>query len=524
MLIHDICRYHALKSPSREAIVFESGERQTWSELENTAERIAATLVNLGVRKGDRVGCLAKNCMEAAQIYFATNKIGAIYAPVNYRFAVPEILRVIADSKPKIFITHAEFLATRDALRQSEEASCVRSWPLVGDGGAPADHLERLMQAAPARGYFPEIGDDDPSWTCYTGGTTGRSKGVLLSHKNMMAGAVNFIITGGIRPHDVYFVAGALFHIALAVPIAYWLAGAKVVLANFEPARSLDLISREGVTHMLCTGTIFKMTVDEMEARPKSTKIKLIYCGGAPVPPQLVRRAQKLFSCDVAQIYGQTEVTLMATYLYPEDYARALAAKPGTAEAKLTASVGRAAPMCVVRVLDKDWQTMPTGQVGEIAVCGDAVMLEYANMPELTAATVRDGWLRTGDLGYMDDDGYVFLVDRAKDMIITGGENVYSSEVELVLAQHPAVTEAVVVGMPDSHWGEAVVALVVCAPGKTPDPEELRAFCRQHLAGYKIPKRIEFRDAFPRLPTGKVAKGELREPFWVGHEKRIHGG
>ncbi|MGE4011949.1 MAG: class I adenylate-forming enzyme family protein, partial [Alphaproteobacteria bacterium] len=326
-----------------------------------------------------------------------------------------------------------------------------------------------------------------------------------------------------IRPHDTYFVAGALFHIALAVPIAYWLVGCKVVLANFEPARSLDLISREGVTHILCTGTIFKMLVDEMEARPKANKISLMFCGGAPVSPNLVRRAMKLFNAGVAQIYGQTEVTLMATYLYPEDYAKGLIAVDGTPEAKRMQSVGRAAPLCVARVVDNDMRTLRHGEVGEIALMSDAVMQGYANMPEQTAETIRNGWLRTGDLGFMDEDGYIHLVDRKKDMIITGGENVYSAEVELVLAQHPAIADAVVIGVPDSHWGELVTAIVVSAAGKPKDAEDIRNFCRQALAGYKVPKRVEFVEALPRLPTGKIAKGALRDQFWAGHDRRIHG-
>lgn len=523
MLMHMLCAANAIKDPDRDALIFETGERQTWAELDQKAERIANALSNAGVQKGDRVSCLAKNCMEAIQIFFGCNKIGALYAPINYRFAVPEILRVLMDSEPKVVISQEEYRDAINAIRGSEGMDFVCEWLSIGAGSEKHDDFEGWVSNAPQRDYFPQIYETDPSWICYTGGTTGRPKGVVLSHKNMMAGAINFIITCGITRGDVYFVAGALFHIALAVPIAYWLAGAKTVLANFEPAKSLDVISREGVTQMVCTGTIFKMLVDEMELNPRPTKMELMFCGGAPVSPQLVARAYKAFGCGVSQIYGQTEVTLMGTYLYPEDYEAGFTAAPDTHEARRLNSVGRAAPLCVARIVDEQMNPQPPGQVGEIVFMGDAVMLGYANMPEETADTVKDGWLRTGDLGYMDEDGYVYLVDRKKDMIVTGGENVYSSEVELVLAQHPDVSEAVVIGIPDDHWGEVVLALVVPLNDRVPDVDHIREFCRKKLAGYKVPKRVEFRDVFPRLPTGKIAKGQLRDEFWAGHERRIHG-
>lgn len=523
MLMHDICRFNALKNPHGEALVFESIERRTWAELDARVDRIADFLAHLGVRKGDRVCFLAKNCIEAIEVFLAANRIGALYAPINYRFAVPEIIQVIDDSRPKIFVAHQEFAETARDIRDSGKAGFVDAWYVVcGPAGGTGD-FEAALKTAPPRSYSPGIDEGDPSWICYTGGTTGRPKGVLLSHRNMMTGAMNFMITARITANDVYFVAGALFHIALAVPVAYWLVGCKVVLSNFEPTRSLGVIAREDVTHILCTGTIFKMLVDEMDARPQPNKLALMFCGGAPVSPQLVQRAMRLFNAGVAQIYGQTEVTLMGTYLYPEDYMRGFAAPPGSADEKRMKSVGRAAPLCIARVVDETMRPLAPGEVGEIAIMSDAVMLGYANMPSQTADTIRDGWLRTGDLGFMDEDGYLHLVDRKKDMIITGGENVYSAEVELVLAQHPAISEVVVIGVPDAHWGEAVTAIVVPAHGKTPDTEEIRGFCRQRLAGYKVPKHVEFIEALPRLPTGKIAKGKLREKYWVGQERQIHG-
>jgi long-chain acyl-CoA synthetase len=523
MLLHEISEFLSRKQPDAEAVVHEGRERQSWRALEDRAERIAALLAARGIEKGDRVCFLGRNCIEVFHLLFACSKIGALYVPINYRLALPEITQVLEDSRPRVFIAHDEYAETVMRLMPDPAFGSVEAWFVAG-ASAPADlSLEAALAAAPARAHFPFISDEDASWVCYTGGTTGRGKGVRLTHKNMVAAALNFIVTCEINATDVYLVAGALFHIALAVPIAYWLAGGKVVLTNFQPETALDLICGEGVTQMVCTGTIFKMLIEAMERTPRTTRLRLMFCGGAPVSPEIVRRAMAAFRCKVSQIYGQTECSLMGTYLYPRDYEAAFAAADGTVEARRLHSVGRAAPMCLIRIVDDAMNELPAGQVGEIAVRGDVVMQGYANMPAQTADTLRSGWLRTGDLGYMDEDAYVYLVDRKKDMIITGGENVYSQEVELVLVDHPAVSEAVVLGVPDDHWGEQVIALVVPVAASEPDPEELRTFCRQRLAAYKVPKRILFRDGFPRLPTGKIAKGSLRNEFWTGQDKRIHG-
>lgn len=521
MLMHEICEFMSSKQPDAEAVVHEGEQRESWRSLEKRAEQIAALLAASGIEKGDRVCFLGRNCIEIFHLFFACSKIGALYVPINYRLAIPEITQILEGSRPKIFVAHVEFAETIDRLMGTIVGS-VRSWFVVGAGAQSDLSLEAALSSAPPRSYFPTIDDDDPSWVCYTGGTTGQGKGVLLTHKNMVAAALNFIVTCEINSTDIYLVAGALFHIALAVPIAYWIAGGKVVLTNFKPETALGIITREGVTQMVCTGTIFKMLIEAMERTPGPTKLRLMFCGGAPVSPEIVRRAMAAFRCRVSQIYGQTECTLMGTYLYPRDYEKAFAAEEGTPEAKRLHSVGRAAPLCLVRIINEDNHELPLGQVGEIAIRGDVVMLGYANMPEQTAETLKGGWLRTGDLGYMDADSYVYLVDRKKDMIITGGENVYSQEVELVLADHPAVSEVVVLGVPHEHWGEQVVALVVPLGGAKPDSEELRAFCRERLAAYKVPKQIEFRDGFPRLPTGKIAKGSLKKEFWASETKRIN--
>jgi acyl-CoA synthetase (AMP-forming)/AMP-acid ligase II len=518
MLMHDMCRMNAWKYPERDAVTAETGESLSWRALDARAERLADALHALGVRQGDKVSCILDNCLEIVVVFFAASRLGAIYSPVNYRFVVREKIQMLEDIAPRVLISKVAYQQEVATIRAEGDLACVLAWPMIDEPG-----YEAMLAAAPARGMAPAILDDDPVFISYTGGTSGVPKGAMLSHRNLTAAGMNFILTGRIGHDDVYLVLGALFYIALVVPIGYWMAGAKVVIANFEAGRALDLVARHGVTQMLCTGTIFKLTVDEQEARPRDTgSLELVTCGGAPVSQQLVQRAEAALGCGVAQIYGQTEVTLMGTYLYPEEYVAARGAQPDEPAAAAN-SVGRAAPMVVVRVIGDDWAPLAPGEIGEIAFHGEAVMLGYSKRPALTAETIRDGWLRSGDIGYLDERGFVYLVDRKKDVIISGGENVYSKEVELMLESHPGVSECVVIGVPDDHWGERVHALVIPTPDAASDAEEIRAYCRENLAAYKVPKAIEFRADFPRLATGKIAKQVLREEYWAGEEKRIHG-
>jgi long-chain acyl-CoA synthetase len=470
------------------------------------------------------VAALSRNQLEMFELLVGCNRLGALFAPINYRFSVSEIAYVLADSRPVVVCVHGEYADAFAQLRGRPEATEVQAW--IGFG-APIDgtqDLETLLAAQEPRAFDVTVAPDDPSWICYTGGTTGQSKGVILSHRNMLAAGANFAIAHRIDSDSVYMLVGAMFHIVLAVPVAYWLLGAPTVIMNFEAELAIDLMVRERVTNVIATGTILKMLVEALEAQPREgICLRTMDTGGAPVSASIARRARAAFGCEMAQIYGQTESTLMATYLWPHQYRAGLAEGADADAAALLASVGRHAPMNRVRIADDDGHTCETGVVGEVLVQGDNVMLGYWNKPELTAATLQDGWLRTGDLGWMAADGHVHLVDRKKDMIITGGENVYSSEVELVLAEHPDVSEAVVIGVPDEHWGERVHAIVVVRAGRVADLEALTSFCRERLSGYKVPKGIEVRDELPRLPTGKVAKGALRQTYWAGRERLVQG-
>lgn len=298
-----------------------------------------------------------------------------------------------------------------------------------------------------------------------------------------------------------------MFHVVLAAPVAYWMQGARTVIINFDPVTALRVIEEQQVTRLIATGTIFKALVQEQERAPRATVLRTIDFGGAPLPESLARRAATAFGCEIGQIYGQSEATLLTTYLPPAAYT---VAWNGTGPDR-TPSVGRAVPGVELRILDEHGHPLPVGGVGEVAVRRPGVMREYWADSDRTAAVLRGGWLRTGDLGLLDVDGYLHLRDRLKDVIITGGENVYSSEVELVLAQHAGVADVAVVPVPDEHWGEIVGAVVVPVSGSVLDPDALGAFCRARLAGYKQPRLFFFRREVPRLPTGKIAKSQLRD-------------
>jgi long-chain acyl-CoA synthetase len=524
MLTHDVVTHNAIFRADEEAMSFEDGSRRTWRELELRSRQIGAALQELGVGQGDRVCVLAFNCMEMLELLVGCNRIGAVFAPINYRFAVPEIEYVLADCRPTVVVAQGAFAESIGRVASSSAAEGVHAW-LSFDGEVPgARELEALLTGDPVLADVP-VGPDDLSWICYTGGTTGESKGVMLSHRNNLAGANQFIVTSAITESSVYLVAGALFHIALLAPFAYWLMGGRVVIVNFVPGPTLDVMEREGVTHTVATGTILKMLVDEQELRPRANvRVRHMITGGAPLSSAMVRRARAAFEgCAVAHAFGMTESAMLATFLYPEQFLEGWRDDAPPEVVQRLKSVGRQLPFCQVAVVDDDGARVPIGEVGEVVLKGDNVMVGYWNKPELTEQTLEDGWLRTGDLGRLDQSGHLYLVDRKKDMVITGGENVYTSEVEIALSEHPAVGDVIVFGVPDTHWGERLHAVVVLREGQAAEPEEMRGFCRERLSDYKVPKVIEVRDDLPRLPTGKIAKGKIRAEYWAGHEVRVHG-
>lgn len=518
----EIPRLNALKFPNKPALHYEDKATLTWAELDERSNRLANALPGLGAHQGDRVALLSRNRPNCVEALFGCAKAGVVYAPLNYRFSVEEILYVLDDSGCEVLLCDTEYAEVVRSLlgRTTKLREVVGFGP---DHGFDLDYEDLLAEASPGQ-PVPEraIDLDDLCWICYTGGTTGMSKGVMLTHRNNFAQISNLAIADRVHHEDVYLVNGALFHVVLNMALPYWYVGGTVVIMDFTPEGCLDLIERHKVTKTVPVATMLNLLIDLQRRHPRDlSSLELMGCGGAPISPDTVRAAADAFGCAFVQYFGQTEAAHHFSYLSVEDYRRGLSPNATDTEKQRLLSGGRAQHLCLAKIVDDEDKDVGVGEVGEICGWGPNVMKGYWNKPDLTAETLRGGWLHTGDLGYMDEDGYIYVVDRKKDMIVSGGENVYSSEVEKALYRHEQVLEAAVIGVPDTRWGEAVTAFVVLKQGSAATEDEIRDHCRALIAGYKVPKSVRFVDGLPKSATGKIQKKVLRDEFWTGEGRRV---
>jgi long-chain acyl-CoA synthetase len=473
----------------------------TYSQTWDRCRKLIGALRDLGVAPGDRVAVIAANCHRYLELYQAVPGAGFSLVPLNPRHTLAELRYALEDSGARILFT---------GLGDQGLGNLVEHVFDMSDG------YEGLLGGPPAD--FPDdFHEDTIAGLFYTGGTTGAAKGVMLTHRNLLANAQHFAMCWQFTPQTRWLVIAPLFHAAgsIAVLSTVWNAGQHVILPAFDAARALDLIERHRITSTLVVPTMLAAMSDEQLARPRDVStLRQLSHGGAPVATETLRRAHSAFpAAELLHIYGATETAPIATLLPNEE--QMLDVGQGR-------SCGRPAVGVEVAILGLDGAWQASDSIGEVVVRGPNVMAGYWNKPVETAAALAEGWYHTGDLGYQDGDGFIYLVDRAKDMIVTGGENVYSTEVEEALYRHPAVLEAAVFGVPDARWGEAVYAVVV--PRTAVDPEDLIAHCRSLIAGYKIPKTIELREQpLPKSGAGKVLKRELREPHWRGVEARVAG-
>jgi long-chain acyl-CoA synthetase len=498
--------------------VLEGERKMSWAEVGERVSRVADGLRQLGVEKGDRVAVLMLNSSRYLELYLAVGWAAAVIVPLNIRWSIAENRDALQDCGARLLIVDDTFLEAGKAIAAEIPTLTL----LYGDlGKLPADipAYESLVAAAHP---IPDAmaGHDDLAGVFYTGGTTGRSKGVMLSHGNLMFSALQ-VLAEIIRPRDdIYLHAAPMFHLANGGAMYGVLlrGGTNAIIKAFTPEAVVHAIERHQVTSVLLVPTMIQMLVDHpgFGEHDLSSLRRVIY-GASPISEAVLDRAMaKLPNVEFVQGYGMTELSPLATVLMHEEHI-------GSGRAKgRHRSAGRAALGVEVKIVDAYDQPVPAGTVGEIAVRGDNVMMGYWNRPEETAKAIVGGWMHTGDGGYMDDDGFIYVVDRLKDMIITGGENVYSTEVENVIAQHPAVLQCAVIGIPDSHWGEVVHAFAVVKPGATVDAAALIAFCKERIAGYKCPRSIEFRtEPLPISGAGKILKRELRRPFWENQDRRV---
>lgn len=487
---------------------------RTYAELGERIARLAAALVQLGLEPNDRVGILAQNSDSYLETMFAVWWAGGTVNPINIRWSPQEIAFSLENCGTCILIVDETFAPMVREL--SERVRCLRTVIHAGDGSAPAG-MFNFEQLIAEHQPTPELrrGGDDLAGVFYTGGTTGTAKGVMLSHANLYGCTLACIAEGMLGDAD----AGAVLHVApmfhmaeiAFVLMASFRAMTQVICPRFAPESVFAAIQDHGVTHALLVPTMIQMLADDpRRVEYRLSSLQSIVYGASPINEAVLDRAMASFP-DVrfTQCYGQTEMSPVVSILPPVCHADP--ALRGTLR-----SAGRAIVSVEVGIVDPYGCEMPANVVGEIAVRGPGMMQGYWDNPEQTAAALRDGWLMTGDGGFLDEGGYLYIVDRMKDMIVSGGENVYSAEVENAIAQHDAVANCAVIGVPDVRWGEAVHAVIVLKPDAAPiDAADVKAHCRALIAGYKCPRSVEFRDALPLSGAGKVLKTVLREPWWA---------
>jgi acyl-CoA synthetase (AMP-forming)/AMP-acid ligase II len=501
---------NALKYPDQIAFVWKDS-RVTHSAFQERASKLASALAGLGLRRQDRVGVLSQNRLEFQEIYAACELTGLIAATVNWRLAIPEMVYIINDGGSRVLLFEADYAETVAAMK--EQLTSVEHFICIDGDIDFADPYEQLLISGDAAGAPFRARPEDIAFLIYTSGTTGRPKGVMLTHQGQVAAAE--ILGSDMRnaPNDRLLIMMPLFHIgAKVIQLAqHWRAGTVVLQKGFEPDAILKTIEFEkiSVTHMAPTMVQTLLDSPGVEKADLSS-LRLIVYAAAPMPLPVLKRGLSLIGPVFQQQFGQTEgvgTTLLAHQHRPNGDARDL---------EILTSVGQASPRVGMRVVDDTGNDLPLGEVGEILLTSPGVMKGYWNNSAATIDTLRDGWVHTGDVGRLDHEGFLYLVDRKKDMIISGGENIYSREVEEAVVQHDAVSEVAVIGVPDKAWGEAVMAVVVLKSNAIVAEDDLITFCRTLIASYKKPRNIVFVDRIEKLPSGKIDKVQLRKLYGQG--------
>ncbi|HEY7547158.1 MAG TPA: fatty acid--CoA ligase [Blastocatellia bacterium] len=493
--------------------------RLSFAELDDRVNRLSSALASLGIKHGDRVAILALNCHRFLEYYFGVPQLGAAVVPINFRIPPAEVKYILDHSESRALFVDTALLSLIQPIR--EELSTVEHFIFLG-GDAPEGFIvyEELLASASPAFDAEEVKESDLLGLFYTSGTTGEPKGVMLTHGNMLANIRHSEPYRNHEPDDIFLHAAPMFHLAdgAAVFSSTVHAVTQAFIPRFDPEAVLEIISREGVTTTIFVPTMINFILQHPRlASFDLSSLRHITYGASPIAPELLRRAMEVFGCDFGQGYGLTEASPLLTVLMPEDHII-------TDEKSLRrlSSCGKPVEGVEVRVVTADGKDAQPGEVGEIVARGPNIMLGYWKRKEDTENALYDGWLHTGDLATVDEDRYIYLVDRKKDMIVTGGENVFSTEVEAVLYAHPLVKEAAVIPVPDADWGEAVHACIVLREGERLNEEEVKDFCRERLANYKVPRSIEFLEGeLPKGGTGKILKKQLRERHWQGRERRI---
>jgi len=506
MLLHDALDHYAQIQPELDFATL-NDQVLSYRQARSESNRLANALGNLGLKPGDRVAFLAKNSIEMMLMLFAASRSGVVVVPLNYRLAPPEWAYILNDSESRALICAAEFCPGIDEIRMqlqtTEHFFCLETLPAEQS----ADTWQPYSDWIATAGCNTPVHKATASDTCYqmyTSGTTGQPKGVLISQHNLQSNIQQWICSMQIR----YPVASRtlvllpLYHAAAVMQslVAVQNGHSLVIHPEVDPARIIDSLSQQSICWTAMVPAVIQICLQQIptDKTPDFSTLQAIIYGASPISSSVLEQAMATFGCDFAQGFGQTEATALLTAMNADDHRQALLGRP-----ELLRSAGRAMIGTELRIIDHEGQSLPAGEVGELIARGPQVMQGYWHLPDASAKTLIDGWLYTGDAASIDAEGYVYIQDRIKDMIVSGGENIYPAQVENVLHSHPDILDAAVIGVPDADFGEAVMAMVVLRPGEDISEEQLQAHCRSQLAGYKVPRALELVDQIQRSPSGK---------------------
>jgi acyl-CoA synthetase (AMP-forming)/AMP-acid ligase II len=517
MLVHHFLEYYARNIPASPCLTL-GDQTVSYDEVEKRTNRLANGLLSLGVTRGQRVAILGENSLEHLLLFMACSKTGSVAVSLNYRLAPAELAFILADADTRVLLMLDDsLLDTLEALRNQLPKTLQIVSRHTGQGIEWGSFLAQQPDTPPAVTVAP----GDALLQLYTSGTTGNPKGVVSTHENVLALCTMNTALMPDRPNAgmANLICAPLFHIGGVGSILISIYGGLGTILHkaFDPATVVGDIERYPVNSIFMVPAMIMavLNLPGIEARDFSN-LKQIYYGASPISESVLRRALAVFNADFVQMYGMTETTGTVVNLSATDHALALAGRP-----ELLASCGRPSVGVELKIMDPAGNEVACGEVGEIWVKSDSNLESYYNLPEETAKSVTGGWVHTGDAGYVDAEGYLYLKDRIKDMVVSGGENIYPVEVENAIAHHPAVVDVAVIGVPNEKYGESLLAFVVLGDGASLSVADMVEFCRDKIAGYKIPRQLEIIAEMPRNPSGKILKKELRKPYWEGVNRAI---
>ncbi|HSB00105.1 MAG TPA: long-chain-fatty-acid--CoA ligase [Anaerolineales bacterium] len=520
MRLHDFLDYRAREQPEAKFAIH--GDRNiTYRAAQAEVHRLANALINCcGLQTGDRIAILSRNSIEFMLLYFAASKVGLVTIPLNYRLAPTEWIYILNDAEVKVLFAAGDYLRDVETIRG--ELTTVRQFTAIHGSDiagwdAYQDYIANQPETPPSCVVTPE----DDLFQLYTSGTTGHPKGAVLTHQAVTTHILQMGLAHNIQPGERLLLVAPVFHVAALNAGAFpclAAGGCLYIQTDFKPDEVVRALSEAQIGMAILVPAMVQacLTAVPDVAQRRYDDLRLIHYGASPIAEATLRRAIETFKCEFSQGYGMTEMSAAIAILSWADHQRALREKPG-----LLLAAGRPIIGTEVRVVDADDNDVPNGTIGEVLARGPQMMKGYWKQPEATEEALRGDWMHTGDAGTLDEEGYLYIQDRVKDMIVSGGENIYPRIVEEVLFKHPAVAEVAVIGVPDEEWGERVKAIVVLRPGMTATAEEIMDFCRGKLGGFERPRSVDFVHALPRTPSGKVLKRELREPYWASQSRRV---